>query len=319
MANNIFISYSRKDLAFVKKLHHQLITHGLSAWFDQTDIPPGDHWRETIVRAINGCNIFLLVLSPAAVKSKHVRTELNLAERYQKLIVPLVWQHATLPPSLEYQLVGIQYFEFNAQHATDSFARLANALQNVLKSPREKSLYLSTWQPRAVDTAEKYGRWVVAQVVTPLAINIIAQDKINAELHWLFAAAEHFIRVRRGETAPDAPVPVSIPSGAKTLPPASNRLRPTADSFSWRMAESRLVSLYKQIHTYLNNLTFEATQDAQMSDTSKNAVTRRNSIKTQRQLIVERLQRMAKILRELYGVSISAPDTLAHHLEMMQH
>ncbi len=315
MSNEIFISYSRRDLAFVQKLHHALKTHGLKAWFDQTDIPPGNQWRETIVRAINTSKIFLLVLSPAAVKSKHVRKELDLAELRHKLIVPVVWEHTPIPPGMEYQLVGIQYFDFNGNDSPENFARLAQALHTVLNSPRGKSQYLSIWKPRTTDAADKYGRLVIARVVTPLAMNIVAQDKINTDLHWLFSAAEHFIRIRRGAVSPETPVPVPIPPGAKKHPRANNRLMPGIDDFSLRLAESRLVSLFKQLNIYLQNLTFELERETQRGGTVESNIILQNSIKAQRQIIVDRIRRMARIARDLYGVHISGVDTLADYLD----
>lgn len=317
MNNKIFISYSRRDLAFVKKLHHALKTHGLKAWFDQTDIPPGNQWRETIVRAINTCKIFLLVLSPAAVKSKHVQKELDLAEIHHKLIVPVVWEHTPIPPGMKYQLVGIQYFDFDRNDSPEKFSQLAQALHTVLNSPRGKSQHLSTWKPRATDAADKYGRLVIARVVTPLAMNIVAQDKINADLHWLFSAAEHFIHIRRGVVSAEAPVPVPIPAGAKKHPRANNRLMPGIDDFSLRLAESRLVSLFKQLNIYLQNLTFELERETQRGGTVESNIILQNSIKAQRQIIVERIRRIARIVRDLYGVQISGADTLANYLDAL--
>ncbi len=313
----IFISYSRKDLAFVKTLHRQLESRGLTAWFDQMDIPPGDQWREAIVRAITDCKIFLLVLSPAAVHSKHVRKELDLAERRNKTVVPVVWEHTALPAALEYQLVGIQYFDFDGHATTENFAKLAKALHTVLNTPREKSLYLSTWKQKSTSTAEKYSRLVIARVITPLAMNVALHDKIGVELHWLFAAAQHFVEIRRGKYGADTPVPVAIPPHAKTHPHANNRLLPNIDDFSLRMAEGQIISLFKQLRTYLQNLTFEVNREISADGTAEDAIIRQNSIKAQRQIIVERIRRMAKLVRDLYGVALPGPDTLGDYLDMM--
>lgn len=311
----IFISYSRKDLEFAKLLHQHLESRRLGAWFDQVDIPPGDQWREAIVRAIGECAIFLLILSPTAVQSKHVRKELDLAERRNKQVVPVVWQHTALPAAMEYQLVGIQYFDFNG-HATDeNFAKLAKALRTVLDAPREKSQYLSTWKATSTSLAGRYTRQIMVRVVAPLAINTLMQETMGGELRWLFAAAQHFVEIRRGRVSAVTPVPATFPPHAAHHSYANNCLLPEMDEFSQRLAESQIISLFKQMRTYLQNLTEELKQEQATAGSAKDAIIRRNSIKAQRQIIAERILRMETLVRKLYGIALPGPQKLVDYLD----
>ncbi|HEY85146.1 MAG TPA: toll/interleukin-1 receptor domain-containing protein, partial [Chloroflexi bacterium] len=60
MSNDVFISYSHRDLAFVSQLHQELKQRGVSVWFDQTGIKAGDQRREKIAKSIMECKLFLL-------------------------------------------------------------------------------------------------------------------------------------------------------------------------------------------------------------------------------------------------------------------
>ena len=41
---DVFISYSRKDITFVRLLHDALKENGLETWIDWQDIPPSADW-----------------------------------------------------------------------------------------------------------------------------------------------------------------------------------------------------------------------------------------------------------------------------------
>ena len=41
---DVFISYSRKDIAFARLLHEALVENGLETWIDWQDIPPSADW-----------------------------------------------------------------------------------------------------------------------------------------------------------------------------------------------------------------------------------------------------------------------------------
>ena len=44
----VFISYSRKDKEFVRRLDEELKRRHREAWVDWEGIPPGDTWEKTI-------------------------------------------------------------------------------------------------------------------------------------------------------------------------------------------------------------------------------------------------------------------------------
>jgi hypothetical protein len=67
--DDIFISYSRKDKAFVSRLHEALKARQRGAWMDLEDIPPTAEWRERTKAGIEGARAFVFVLSPDSIRS----------------------------------------------------------------------------------------------------------------------------------------------------------------------------------------------------------------------------------------------------------
>lgn len=89
MANEIFISYSRKDFDKVKAIKDE-IDHEveIDCWMDLDGIESGNReFEEVIVSAINNHNTILFMLSPNSMNSKFALRELNYAERKEKRII----------------------------------------------------------------------------------------------------------------------------------------------------------------------------------------------------------------------------------------
>jgi WD40 repeat protein len=87
-----FISYSRKDRAFVVRLHAALTARGKTGWVDWEGIPPSAAWREEIHAAIDAAQAFLFVLSPDSVKSQVCAEEVLHAQARGKRLVPIIWK-----------------------------------------------------------------------------------------------------------------------------------------------------------------------------------------------------------------------------------
>ena len=66
----VFISYSRKDKEFVRRLDEALKRRDREAWVDWEGIPPGDTWEKTIYGAIEATHTFIFVLTPDSIASR---------------------------------------------------------------------------------------------------------------------------------------------------------------------------------------------------------------------------------------------------------
>ncbi|MBT3711829.1 MAG: SUMF1/EgtB/PvdO family nonheme iron enzyme [Anaerolineae bacterium] len=124
MDRQIFISYSRQDMDFVKTLAEDLENEGFDIWYDLTDIDAGDRWAKEIQDGINESEIFVIVVSPNSIKSEWVEKEFLFASQRGLKIVPLLYTFCELP----LWLLNIQYvdvvgrnYKKNFQHILDVF------------------------------------------------------------------------------------------------------------------------------------------------------------------------------------------------------
>ncbi len=118
MGNHVFISYARQDEEFVLELASNLKKSGIRIWLDRLDLLAGANWNKSIDDAIYNCSKFLIVLSPAAIASRQVESELLLALDKKKLIVPMIYQTCQLPR----QLLAYQFVNFTSCTLEDKTA-----------------------------------------------------------------------------------------------------------------------------------------------------------------------------------------------------
>jgi WD40 repeat protein len=87
---DLFISYSRVDAAFVRRLDLALQSRGNHAWVDYGEIRRSEDWWAAIVAGIDASRIFVSVLSPELVESEVCGRELEQALSSNKRIVPIL-------------------------------------------------------------------------------------------------------------------------------------------------------------------------------------------------------------------------------------
>jgi formylglycine-generating enzyme required for sulfatase activity len=86
---HVFISYTREDQPYTRKLADSLRNRGFGVWMDDR-IDFGDRWWQTIVQAIRASAAFVVVMTPDAEKSEWVEREILLAQGERKPIFPLL-------------------------------------------------------------------------------------------------------------------------------------------------------------------------------------------------------------------------------------
>ena len=124
-----FISYSREDTSFVTRLYEDLQANGISQWIDREDILAGIPWDETVQQALKQCDIVLVILSPASVRTTHVLDEMSYALDNGKRIIPLLYRSCEVPLCLS----RIQYIDFTNDYAA-GLTQLLESL-NAQKNP----------------------------------------------------------------------------------------------------------------------------------------------------------------------------------------
>src|SRR5512142_2384234 len=96
----IFISYSRKDIDFVRKLAGDLEKAGYDVWWDLTDLRGGEDWPRVIRAAIDSRQSFIIVLSPNSAVSDWGEKEYTHAISLHKKIIPLMLARSSVPFAL---------------------------------------------------------------------------------------------------------------------------------------------------------------------------------------------------------------------------
>jgi hypothetical protein len=86
----VFISYSRKDIEFAKRLTEELQKSDLDFWVDWEGIPPTVDWWQQIEKGIVDADAFLFLISPDSATSKVCEQEINCAVSNGKRLIPLV-------------------------------------------------------------------------------------------------------------------------------------------------------------------------------------------------------------------------------------
>jgi hypothetical protein len=120
----IFISYSRKDMDFVRKLAGDLEKAGYDVWWDITDLRGGDDWVRQIPEAIRLSQFFLVVLTPDSVESEWVRKEYTQALSLRKKIIPMM----LVPGPVPFALNTINFINFASGEYTDNYKKLLEAM-----------------------------------------------------------------------------------------------------------------------------------------------------------------------------------------------
>src|SRR5512134_2971636 len=93
----LFISYSRKDIDFVRKLAGDLEKADYDVWWDITDLRGGDEWVTRIASAIEASESVIVVLSPNSIQSEWVRKEYTQAIGLHKRIIPIMFTPSPVP------------------------------------------------------------------------------------------------------------------------------------------------------------------------------------------------------------------------------
>lgn len=91
-STRVFISYSRKDLAFAEKLLAALEARGFEAYLDKIDILPGEPWKERIGALILTADAVAYVISPDSMASSVCEWEVDETERLQKKLLPVLFR-----------------------------------------------------------------------------------------------------------------------------------------------------------------------------------------------------------------------------------
>ena len=120
----VFISYSRKDLSFVKQLAADLGNAGYEVWYDVSGLRGGSRWRFEIEKAIRNSEFAIFVLSPNSIASEWVEREFLYSSNLKRKLIPLMYQSCELPLSY----LNLNYVDVQGDNYRRNFNEILEAM-----------------------------------------------------------------------------------------------------------------------------------------------------------------------------------------------
>lgn len=174
----LFISYSRADVAFVRRLTDSLQQAGADIWIDVEGIRSGEDWSDTIQLALDTCGVMILVITPESMDSVNVASEWKYYLDEGKSVIPVMLREARI----NFRLKPLNYVDFSKSDYDVAFTRLQAELEQkglTFAPPDQRAD-----KPRAVTPESDEGRsfrnlaLVVAMAVLALAAVILAASTL---------------------------------------------------------------------------------------------------------------------------------------------
>jgi hypothetical protein len=146
-----FLSYSRINTDFALQLAKELKSAGFLVWLDQLDIPTGARWDDELEKALEECEIFMVIITPDSIASENVKDEIGYAIDHSKRILPVFLENAKLPLRLR----RFQYVDFTTKSYEEGVESAKQLLRNLSEEPTI---------PRAKLPADARGKLVQTKV-----------------------------------------------------------------------------------------------------------------------------------------------------------
>jgi tetratricopeptide (TPR) repeat protein len=139
----VFVSYSRKDMAFVDRLAAGLEANGIALLIDRTEIYAFEDWWKRIENLINEADTIIFVLSPEAIGSEVCKKEVDYALSLHKRFAPIVCQPITAEmKSIPASLADLNFIFFDDPEKFDaSLAKLVEALSTDISWIRQHTQF----------------------------------------------------------------------------------------------------------------------------------------------------------------------------------
>ncbi|MEL6407985.1 MAG: toll/interleukin-1 receptor domain-containing protein [Chloroflexota bacterium] len=165
-----FISYAKKD---TRTLAINLANafnrvRGLEAWVDKSKLVAGEAWELKIERAIDWCDVMIVLLSPdlhrhkRGEKSSYVLKEIRQALNTGKRIIPIMAQQTQLPLIIN----ELQYINYHGQSAEALVTEVRNNLGIGLSTGTQQTYQQPTRQQLGTKAQDSKKTPKVAKIPT---------------------------------------------------------------------------------------------------------------------------------------------------------
>lgn len=167
----VFVSYSSKDEAEVKKIVKVLADNNISYFKAPECIPPGSNYAREIPLAIKECGVFLLVVSQSSQDSVWVEKEIDCAINNRRIILPIQISSAPFSDLFSFYLNNVQiirYYENPTAALIQLHIRLDMILNDKGSAESKKTPIISNkepinYMPDDVDMEDDYLEYIGAK------------------------------------------------------------------------------------------------------------------------------------------------------------
>jgi predicted kinase len=166
MAHDVFVSHSAKDKPTADAVCAVLESQGIRCWVAPRDIIPGKDWGESIVEAIKGARVMVLVFSTNANNSQQIKREVERAVNKGIPIIPLRIEDVVPTASLEYFLSTPHWLDAFTPPLEKHLQFLAQIIRQIVGGPAAEVL---TAQAPAHESADKAPAPVAAKPESPVS------------------------------------------------------------------------------------------------------------------------------------------------------
>ena len=133
MAHDVFISYASSDKAVADAVCAQLESiHRIRCWIAPRDVTPGASWAESIIEALDGSKIMVLIFSSSANASMQIEREVERAVHKGINIIPLRIENTVPTKTLEYFISAPHWLDALSVPLEHHIAKLATSVNALL-------------------------------------------------------------------------------------------------------------------------------------------------------------------------------------------
>jgi outer membrane protein OmpA-like peptidoglycan-associated protein len=179
---DVFISYTRKDVEFVRELSADLEKQGLSVWWDQS-IPTGKSFDEVIEEALQTAKCVIVVWSKESISSRWVRLEAGEGMS-RNLLFPILMEDVQIPLAFR-NIQASNLINWNRDLNHPAFKKLVGDIKlgisgiNAAESPEAKKVTAASYYP-SIDNKPKSSKkqliiWSSLGLIALLAIVFIVR------------------------------------------------------------------------------------------------------------------------------------------------
>src|SRR5579863_4378310 len=117
MGQQVFLSYSHKDVEVMHRIRDDLHKVGLQVWVDENLAPGTPSWKSGIEIAIEDTATLVVLMSPDAKKSEWIEKELDYARTYGISIIPVLTR-GDERDAIPFDLISAQRLDMRTDYDT---------------------------------------------------------------------------------------------------------------------------------------------------------------------------------------------------------